>query len=409
MAVQEMRLALRNLGKIDPESIDDYLAAGGYKALEKAKTMDRDTLIAEVENASKLRGRGGAGFNTGFKWSGAKASAGDVKYVVCNADEGEPGTFKDRIILESDPHTVLEGVLIAAYAIGATEAIIYCRGEYERQIYLLRHAVDQAQERGFTAGVHVQVYSGAGSYVCGEETALLNSIEGRRAEPRMKPPYPTVAGAFGKPTVVNNVETFANVPVIVERGAQWYSQIGAPDYPGTKVFSISGDVQNPGCYEVATDSSLNDVIALAGGTQQGHTIKAVQLGGSSCGYIKGSELNQSVDFDSLRRNGKSLGSGAVLVLNETHNMVDQVQQILHFLRHESCGKCTPCREGLYQASLLMDKFAQSQATQEDLEMLQSLYALMSKDCFCALGQGALTAFVSAYENFPEDFAERMVK
>lgn len=409
MAVQEMRLALRNLGKINPESIDDYISAGGYQALAKAKTMDRDTLIAEVENASKLRGRGGAGFNTGFKWSGAKASAGDVKYVVCNADEGEPGTFKDRVILENDPHTVLEGVLIAAYAIGATEAIIYCRGEYEHQIYLLRHAVEQAQERGFTDGVHVQVYSGAGSYVCGEETALLNSIEGRRAEPRMKPPYPTVAGAFGKPTVVNNVETFANVPVIVEKGAQWYSQIGASEYPGTKVFSISGDVKNPGCYEVATDSSLNDVIELAGGVTEGHTIKAVQLGGSSCGYIKGSELNQSVDFDSLRRNGKSLGSGAVLVLNETHNIVDQVQQILHFLRHESCGKCTPCREGLYQASLLLDKFAQSQATQEDLEMLQSLYALMSKDCFCALGQGALTAFVSAYENFPGDFAERMVK
>ena len=409
MAVQEMRLALRNLGKINPESIDDYISAGGYQALAKAKTMDRDTLIAEVENASKLRGRGGAGFNTGFKWSGAKASAGDVKYVVCNADEGEPGTFKDRVILENDPHTVLEGVLIAAYAIGATEAIIYCRGEYEHQIYLLRHAVEQAQERGLTDGVHVQVYSGAGSYVCGEETALLNSIEGRRAEPRMKPPYPTVAGAFGKPTVVTNVETFANVPVIVEKGAQWYSQIGASEYPGTKVFSISGDVKNPGCHEVATDSSLNDVIELAGGVTEAHTTKAVQLGGSSCGYIKGSELNQSVDFDSLRRNGKSLGSGAVLVLNETHNMVDQVQQILHFLRHESCGKCTPCREGLYQASLLMDKFAQSQATQEDLEMLQSLYALMSKDCFCALGQGALTAFVSAYENFPDDFAERMEK
>lgn len=409
MAVQEMRLALRNLGKINPESIDDYISAGGYQALAKAKTMDRDTLIAEVENASKLRGRGGAGFNTGFKWSGAKASAGDVKYVVCNADEGEPGTFKDRVILENDPHTVLEGMLIAAYAIGASEAILYCRGEYEHQIDLLRHAVEQAQERGLTDGVHVQVYSGGGSYVCGEETALLNSIEGRRAEPRMKPPYPTVAGAFGKPTVVNNVETFANVPVIVEKGAQWYSQIGASEYPGTKVFSISGDVKNPGCYEAATDSSLNDVIELAGGVTEGHTIKAVQLGGSSCGYIKGSELNQSVDFDSLRRNGKSLGSGAVLVLNETHNMVDQVQQILHFFRHESCGKCTPCREGLYQASLLMDKFAQSQATQEDLEMLQSLYALMSKDCFCALGQGALTAFVSAYENFPEDFAERMVK
>lgn len=408
MAVQETRLALRNMGKVDPMSIDDYIAQGGYEALAKARQMDRDELISEVENASKLRGRGGAGFNTGFKWSGAKASEGDQKFIVCNADEGEPGTFKDRVILENDPHTVLEGMLIAAYAVGATEAIIYCRGEYEHQIALLRHAVEQAEEHGLTGDVHMHVFSGAGSYVCGEETALLNSIEGQRAEPRLKPPYPTVAGAFGKPTVVNNVETFANVPVIVGKGAAWYAGIGAMEYPGTKVFSISGDVKNPGCYEVATDASLNDVIELAGGVTEGHKIKAVQLGGSSCGYIKGSELDQSVDFDSLRRNGKSLGSGAVLVLNETHNLVDQVQQIVHFLGHESCGKCTPCREGLYQAGVILDRFAAGKGTQADLDMLQALHDLMATDCFCALGQGALTAFMSAYEIFPEDFRERMV-
>ena len=408
MTVKETRLALRNKGLIDPESIDDYLARGGYDALSKAREMDRDQLISEVENASKLRGRGGAGFNTGFKWSGAKASAGEPKFIVCNADEGEPGTFKDRVILESDPHTVIEGMLIAAYAVGASQAIIYCRGEYTEQLRLLRHAVDQARDRGLTGDVEMHVYSGAGSYVCGEETALLNSIEGRRAEPRLKPPYPTTAGAFGRPTVVNNVETFASVPVIVGRGAQWYAGIGADDYPGTKVFSISGDIARPGCYEVATDASLNDVIELAGGMEAGHIIKAVQLGGSSCGYIKGSELDQSVDFDSLRRNGKSLGSGAVLVLNETHNIVDQVQQICHFFCHESCGKCTPCREGLYQACRIMDRFAAGAGTKADLDMMFSLSRLMAADCFCALGQGALTAFMSAYENFPEDFAERMV-
>lgn len=410
MSAQETRIALRNLGKINPNSINDYISIGGYEALAKAKTIDQDELISEIENASKLRGRGGAGFNTGFKWSGAKASAGDIKYVVCNADEGEPGTFKDRVIIENDPHTIIEGMLIAAYAIGATEAIIYCRGEYEEQISLLKNAIKQAKEKGFSDGVNLRVYTGAGSYVCGEETALLNSIEEKRAEPRLKPPFPTVKGAFGKPTVVNNVETFANVPVIVKNGSEWFSQIGSKEYPGTKVFSVSGDVKNPGCYEMTTNSSLSDiVIDLAGGVAEGHTIKAVQLGGSSCGYIKGDEMNMSIDFDSLRNTGRSLGSGAILVLNETHNMVDQVQQILHFFAHESCGKCTPCREGLYQACVIIDKFADGKGCEADLKMLMTLSETMSKDCFCPLGQGALTAFKSAYENFSEDFNKRMVK
>lgn len=410
MCVNETRIALRNAGKIHPESIEDYILAGGYQSLEKAKTMDPDELISLIEQSSKLRGRGGAGFNTGFKWSGARASQGDKKYVVCNADEGEPGTFKDRYILEHDPHTVLEGILIAAYAIGADEAIIYCRGEYTEQKRLLVNAIRQADEKGITQGVKLHVYSGAGSYVCGEETALLDSLEGKRGEPRLKPPYPTQAGAFGKPTVVNNVETFANVPVIVEKGAKWYSSIGAKDYPGTKIFSVSGDVKNPGCYEMATDASLCDVVmTLGGGATDGHTIKAVQLGGSSCGYIKGDQLDQKIDFDSLRQNGKSLGSGAVLVLNETRSLVDQVQKILHFFAHESCGKCTPCREGLAQACDIIDKIARSEGTEEDIQMLKDLYSLMNSDCFCPLGQGALTAFMSAYENFPEDFAERIVK
>lgn len=409
MAIQETRIALRNAGKIDPASIEDYIAHGGYEALAKARTMDPDALISEIENASKLRGRGGAGFNTGFKWSGARASEGSIKYVVCNGDEGEPGTFKDRYLLDHDPHTVVEGILIAAYAIGAKNAIIYVRGEYEHQINLLRNAVRQAEEKGFTGDVQVNVYSGAGSYVCGEETALLNSIEGLRAEPRLKPPFPTVKGTFGKPTIVNNVETFANVPVIVKEGAAWFAGIGSKEYPGTKIFSVSGDIQKPGCYELATDAPLSAIVNdLAGGVSEGHSIKAVQLGGSSCGYIKGDELNLSVAFDSLRANGKSLGSGAVLVLDDTRDMVLQVQQILHFFAHESCGKCTPCREGLYQACQLIDKFAKRCATQKDLEMLLFLSDMMAKDCFCPLGQGALTAFRSAYELFPEEFTERMV-
>ncbi|MCR4601725.1 MAG: SLBB domain-containing protein [Clostridia bacterium] len=410
MSVQETRIALRNAGRINPESIDDYINAGGFEALARAKQTERDRLIEDVENASKLRGRGGAGFNTGFKWSGARSSEGKEKYIVCNCDEGEPGTFKDRYIIENDPFTVIEGILIAAYAVEASDAIIYVRGEYEKPIGLLRGAIAQAEERGLTGNVNLRVYAGAGSYVCGEETALLSSIEGGRAEPRLKPPFPTDKGAFGKPTVVNNVETFSNVPMIVLNGTDWFSNIGNPDYPGTKIFSVSGDVKKAGCYELATDATLADVILeLAGGATDGHTIKAIQLGGSSCGYIRGNDIDISVAFDSLRKAGKSLGSGAVLVLDETRDMVLQIQQILHFFAHESCGKCTPCREGLYQACKRIDRFVEGTASRDDLDMLLALSDLMASDCFCPLGQGALTAFSSAFELFPEDFEQRMVK
>lgn len=406
--IQEMRLALRNNGKIDPCSIDSYILAGGYKALAKAREMDQSTLIHEIENAGKLRGRGGAGFNTGLKWSGAAAVESDVKYIVCNADEGEPGTYKDRTIIEGDPHTLLEGILIAAYAIGAKEAFIYCRGEYEGCIDLLRNAIAQAEEKGLTGEVKVRVHSGAGSYVCGEETTLLTSLEGNRGEPRLKPPFPTQAGYLGKPTVVNNVETFSVVPVIVEKGAEWFGAIGAPKYPGTKVFSLSGDIKNRGCFEIPTNSNLKEIIEeLGGGTPDGKKIKAIQVGGSSCGFIRPDKMDTSVDFDSMRAIGASLGSGAVLVIDESRDMIPILQGIAHFFNHESCGKCAPCREGSYRVAEIMDRFAEGKGTPEDIAKINNLSDVMGMACFCPLGQSVCVAIKSALELFPEEFEKAM--
>lgn len=406
--VQEVRIALRNAGKINPESIEDYVAAGGYQALEKARQTNPEVLIEIIENAGKLRGRGGAGFNTGLKWSGAYSASGNIKYVVCNADEGEPGTYKDRTIMENDPHTVLEGILICAYAIGAKEAYIYCRGEYENSIRILRQAVCQAEEKGYTEGVRIHVYSGAGSYVCGEETTLLTSLEGKRGEPRLKPPFPTVSGLYGKPTVVNNVETFATVPVVVEKGAGWFGSIGAAKYPGTKIFALSGDITNTGCFEVPTDSNLKDILEnLGGGVKGGRKLKAVQVGGSSCEFLKADQIDIPVDFDSMRNAGAALGSGAVLVMDDSHNMTDILADIAHFFEHESCGKCVPCREGTYRAAQILDHFAEGKGKNEDLEQLKKLAELMANSCFCPLGQSATTALMSALKLFPEDFYERM--
>lgn len=405
--LKETRIALRNAGKIDARSIDSYIKAGGYRALAKAREMDPKQLIEEIENAGKLRGRGGAGFNTGLKWSGAFATPSREKYVVCNADEGEPGTYKDRTIMESDPHTVIEGMLICAYAIGARHCYIYCRGEYANCIELLRLAVKQAGECSLCGDVDIRVYSGAGSYVCGEETTLLTSLEGHRAEPRLKPPFPTVAGLFGKPTVVNNVETFATVPAIVSNGAEWFSSIGAPKYPGTKIFCLSGDVINRGCFEVPTNANLKEIVEQLGGVPKGRKIKAVQVGGSSCGYLTPDMLDTPVDFDSMRAIGAALGSGSVLVIDDTHNMVDIVTGIAHFFNHESCGKCVPCREGTYRVAQIMDRFAIGHGTEADLAQIKKLSALMNNSCFCPLGQSATLAITSAMELFPDDFKARL--
>lgn len=406
--IREMRLALRNNGNIDPQSIESYMAAGGYKAIAKAREMNQTDLIHEIETAGKLRGRGGAGFNTGLKWSGAATTESDVKYVVCNADEGEPGTFKDRTIIEGDPHTLIEGILICAYAIGAKEAFIYCRGEYKESIRLLRKAIRQAEEAGVCGDVTVRVHSGAGSYVCGEETTLLTSLEGQRGEPRLKPPFPTQAGYLGRPTVVNNVETFAVVPVIVEKGAEWFGAIGAEKYPGTKIFSLSGDIQNRGCFEVPTDSNLKEIIEeLGGGTPDGKKIKAVQMGGSSCGFMTPDQLDTQVDFDSMRERGASLGSGAVLVIDESRDIIEILQGIAHFFNHESCGKCAPCREGTYRVAEIMDRFAAGKGTQKDIDTLVNLGNVMNMACFCPLGQSVCTAVTSALKLFPEEFEKAM--
>jgi len=408
--MEEVRIALRNVGRIKPDSIDAYIAAGGYEALKKARTLDRGELIQTIEETSRLRGRGGAAFSTGKKWSSAYASTAETKYIVCNADEGEPGTYKDRVIMEGDPHTVIEGILIGAYAVGAKECFVYVRGEYEKSIKLLRKAVRQAEEKGLTGDVTIRVVSGAGAYICGEGTAIINSLEGLRGEPRLKPPSMAVKGLHGYPTIVNNVETFAVIPEIVNKGAAWFGAIGAEKFPGTKLMCLSGDVKNKVCVEVPTNASLRDVVeSFGGGVAGGKKLKAIQLGGSSCGFVTPSQLDTPIDFDSIRQIGASLGSGAVFVLDETRNVADILLEIARFFEHESCGKCTPCREGTMRIAELMDKITKGEGTWADVELIKTLSGYMQKTCFCPLGQSATTAFMSALKLFPEDFDAKLGK
>jgi len=406
--IEEMKLALRNAGKIDPTSIDDYIKIGGFRALGKARKTDRAELISSLEQSGNLRGRGGAGFNTGMKWTGAFNVETDEKYVICNADEGEPGTYKDRTIIENDPYTVIEGMLICAYAIGAKECYIYCRGEYKESIDILRKAIKQIKEKGLCAGVDIRVHSGAGSYVCGEETALIESLEGKRGEPRLKPPFPVVVGFRGKPTVVNNVETFATVPVVVEKGYEWFSKIGSPKYPGTKLFCLSGDVVNKECFEVPTNTSLRDIVfELGGGIENGRKLKAVQVGGSSCPFLTLDQLDTPVDIESMRTAGGALGSGAVLVIDDRHNIVDILVGIAHFFNHESCGKCVPCREGTLRVAQLTDKIAEGRGTEKDMDQIRNLAEMMGNSSFCPLGQSSTTAIISAMQLFPDDFRAKL--
>ena len=403
--MDEVRIALRNVGKIDPLSIDEYIAAGGYEALKQARTMDRGALIQTIEETSRLRGRGGAAFPTGKKWSSAFKSEEETKYIVCNADEGEPGTYKDRVIMEGDPHTVIEGMLIGAYAVGSKECLIYVRGEYENSIRLLRNAVKQAEEKGLCGDVKLKVVSGAGAYVCGEGTAIVNSLEGVRGEPRLKPPSMAVAGLHKKPTIVNNVETFAVIPEIITRGADWFGAIGAEKYPGTKLMCISGDAVNKVCVEVPTNATLRDVVeGFGGGVANGKKLKAIQLGGSSCGFVLPEQLDTPIDFDSIRAIGASLGSGAVYVIDESRSIADILLEIAKFYRHESCGKCSPCREGTMRLVEILEKLAAGNGTQADIDLIKAMSGYMQKTCFCPLGQSATTAFMSALKCFPEEFA-----
>lgn len=396
---QELRIVLRNVGKINALRIDDYISAGGYKALEKARSMPQADLIREIKE-SGLRGRGGAGFNTGQKLAFTYNAAGEQKYVVCNADEGEPGTYKDRVIMQGDPHAVIEGMAICGYAVGATRGYIYCRAEYSYVAEIINTAITQAKEKGVLGEFDVEVCLGAGAYVCGEETALIESIEGKRGEPRSKPPYPPTSGLWGKPTLVINVETLANIPQIVENGGKWFAGIGDAGYPGTKVMTLTGDVVNKTFIEVPTDTTIREVIYdFGGGIPGGKRFQAVQVGGNSGAFMPESLLDTRIAFDSMAAVGATLGSGAVFVLDETRDLRDVICRVTKFFEHESCGKCIPCREGTMRIHDICEELRAGKGSTADLALLQELGETMAIACFCGLGQSAPTPVLTAIKHF----------
>jgi NADH-quinone oxidoreductase subunit F len=408
----ENRIVLRNSGVIDPESIDEYLGTGGYEAWEKALTQMQPLQIVEEVKASGLNGRGGAGFPAGMKWGFTATLEADQKYVVVNADEGEPGTFKDRLIMEGDPHQLIEGLMICARAVGATKAYIYIRGEYKLCIQRLEKALAQCREYGllgkniFDSGfdLDIDIKIGAGAYVCGEETALIESLEGNRGNPRWKPPFPGVEGLWKKPTVVNNVETLANVPFIIKNGAAAFRKYGTEKCPGTKVYTILGDVAHPGLCEVDMGTTLRTIIDdYAGGMKQGFHFKAALVGGAAGVILSEQYLDVKMDFASLNEYAAVLGSGAILVLNEKQSIVDILWSILRFFRHESCGQCAPCRNGCQLLYKLITKIRKGDGTMDDVEMMITIAETMFGTSFCALGQSPIMAIRSAVENFKDEF------
>ncbi|MGE5340058.1 MAG: complex I 51 kDa subunit family protein [Candidatus Omnitrophota bacterium] len=401
--IQEVRIGLRHAGQIDPFDIDDYIAAGGYQGFQKALEVLPETVIEEIM-ASGLRGRGGGGFPTGLKWQFTRAAEGQTKYVCCNADEGEPGTFKDREIMERDPHAVLEGMMIAAYALGASTAYIYIRAEYGASIRAIRAALASARARGLLGkkilstpfSLDIRIRIGGGSYLAGEESALIESIEGKRAYPRIKPPYPAQRGIFNAPTLVNNVETLAHVPEIIRNGAEWYRAMGTPRSPGTKIFAICGDVQIPGCYETEMGIPLNRLLDLAGGIRDGKALKTVLVGGAAGTFIPPDAIDIPMDFESLSANGFLLGSGAIIVLAQDRSLSDFLQELIRFFAHESCGKCVPCRVGCIQ---LLERLRSGPTR---LEPIIDLAELMTQTSLCPLGQSPLLPIRTAARYFESE-------
>jgi len=409
---KQMRIALRNCGLINPDDIEEYIARDGYQAVAKVLAeMTPDEVIEEMKQ-SGLRGRGGAGFPTGLKWQFARSATGSKKYVICNADEGDPGAFMDRSILEGDPHSVIEGMLVAAYAIGADEGYIYCRAEYPLAIHRLRTAIAQAEEYGLL-GDHIlgsdlsfklHIKEGAGAFVCGEETALMASIEGRRGEPRPRPPFPAVSGLWGCPTNINNVETWANVPPIITRGAEWFSSIGTEGSKGTKVFALTGKVNNTGLVEVPMGITLGEIIFdIGGGIPRGKRFKAVQTGGPLGGCLPASHLGTPVDYDSLTAAGATMGSGGMIVVDEDMCMVELARFFLTFASAESCGKCVPCRVGGQRMLEILNRIAEGRGTEEDLTALEEIAAEMKDACLCALGQLTPSPVLSTLRYFRDEY------
>ena len=404
----EQRIVLRRAGIIDPTNIEDYILHDGYTALGKALTESAPAQVIDEIKKSGLRGRGGAGFPTGTKWGFVAKEKSSKKYVICNADESEPGTFKDRLLLEGDPHSIIEALALAAYAVGADEGYIYVRGEYTLAQERLKLAILQAKEMGFLGqnifgtafNFDLHIHSGAGAYICGEETALLESIEGKRGQPRTRPPFPTTHGLFGKPTLVNNVETLANVPPILLNGATWYRSFGTPSSPGTKVYTILGNVNVTGLIEVPMGITLREVIAIyAKGMKGGENFKLAQTGGSSGSIIPASLQDTPMDFDSFGKAGVALGSGALLICNEDTCVVDLAKVLLNFFRTESCGKCFPCRIGTQRAWEMLDAIASGRATLKTLDQLMELSTNLYNLSYCGLGQTAGTPLKDILTHF----------
>ena len=408
----QTRIALRNCGKINPESIDEYIAAGGYRALEKVLREMTPEDVIETIKKSGLAGRGGAGFPTWFKWNAARQSAGTEKYLICNADEGDPGAFMDRAVIESDPHNLIEGMLIGAYAIGAGEAVVYVRAEYPLAIVRLTKAIRQAEERGYLGeniagsgfSCKMRIKAGAGAFVCGEETALIESLEGERGMPRLKPPFPAQKGYWQKPSNINNVETFANVPWILENGGEAFAALGTEDSKGTKVFALTGKIKRGGLVEIPMGKTLRDVIyGIGGGIRDGKEFKAVQMGGPSGGCIPASLLDTVIDYKQLSATGAIMGSGGMVVMDETTCMVDMARFFLDFTAKESCGKCIHCRIGTKRMLEILNRIVNGEGRDGDIELLEELCTTIKDGALCGLGQTAPNPVLTTIRYFRNEY------
>ena len=415
---KQMRIALRNCGVINPENIDEYIAQDGYAALGKVLTEMTPQEVIDLVLASGLRGRGGAGFPTGRKWQFAANSKAEQKYACCNADEGDPGAFMDRSVLEGDPHSVLEAMAIAGYAIGANQGYIYIRAEYPIAVKRLQIAIEQAREYGllgkniFDSGFDfdIDIRLGAGAFVCGEETALMTSIEGKRGEPRVRPPFPAVKGLFGVPTVLNNVETYANIPQIILKGADWFRSIGTEKSPGTKVFALGGKITNTGLVEVPMGTTLREVVEeIGGGVPGGHTFKAAQTGGPSGGCIPAKLIDTPIDYDNLIAIGSMMGSGGLIVMDETTCMVDIAKFFLEFTVDESCGKCTPCRVGTKRLLEILNKITSGNGTLEDIDKMEELCYYIKENSLCGLGQTAPNPVLSTLKYYRDEYEAHVLE
>lgn len=407
----EMRVLMAHTNDPNQINIETYEKNGGYQAIKKAIAKITPSALTDMVKQAGLRGRGGAGFVTGMKWGFIPPNTTQPKYLVCNCDESEPGTFKDRYLIEHDPHQLIEGMILASYAIGAEKSFIYSRGEFYEGIRKLQTAIDQAKKKNYLGknilgtnySLEIIVHPGAGAYIAGEETAQLNSLEGYRANPRLKPPFPAVSGLYGKPTIINNVETLCNVVHIVNRGVEWYQSIGKPKNTGTKIFQVSGHIQKPGCYEFPLGVSLREVLDTAGGMLPGRKFKACYPGGSSCSLLTANDIDISMDFESLGARKTALGTASIIVMDDSADMVKVAHRLMVFYQNESCGKCTPCREGTRWMVQVLERILNGGGTQSDLKVIVDVCEGMAANSFCPLAAGAAPPVVSAIKEFQDEF------